>query len=327
MHSRITLLATCLIALTLALASLMLPSPAAAQDQPITLDTLTIDLWPEFDQPSMLVIYGGSVAEAAGPVELTFSLPRDAEFHVAAYIDEMDRLIEIPEREVGENSVTFVSPNGTFRIEFYDPTLDTSRQERQYIYTYPGDYAVSTLNWSVQVPPTAESMTTEPAGALTTGLFDIAYYVAAVTDISQNEPTGILVKYTKHDAALTTDARAQQPEPALEEESNNTAIIALLVVIALAVLGIGAYVVIQTRRMAVAASTPVYRSARRGGKSGRRSKAVAEHGAPVERGAPLMRRTAASTPASLRFCTECGTEAANTDDKYCRKCGAALRQA
>jgi hypothetical protein len=318
MRFRITLLAACLIALALILASLMLPSPAAAQDQPITLDTLTIDLWPEFDQPSMLVIYGGSVAEAAGPVELTFTLPPDADFHVAAYIDEVDRLIEIPEREVSESSVTFVSPNGTFRIEFYDPALDTSAPERQYIYTYPGDYAVSTLNWSVQVPPTAEDMTTEPAGALTTGLFDIAYYVAAVTDISQDEPTGILVTYTKPDAALTTDTREQKPEPAPEEESSNTAIIALLVVIALAVLGIGAYVVMQTRK--ITTSEPVYRSARRGGKSGRRSKAA------TERGAPMERNTAAPDPASQRFCTKCGAQAANTTDKYCRKCGVALRQ-
>src|SRR5688572_24476418 len=198
MHFRSILAAASLLALALIAAP-----PAAAQDQPITLDTLTIDLWPEFDQPSVLVIYSGSVADAAGPTGLTFTLPPGADFHVAAYIDAQDRLIEIPEREVSGDTVTFTTPNGTFRIEFYDSALDMASPEREYIYTYPGDYAVSTLTWSVQVPPTAESMTTEPAGARITGLYDLAYDVARVTDISQDEPVGVLVKYTKPEAALT----------------------------------------------------------------------------------------------------------------------------
>ena len=35
---------------------LIIPFPASAQGQ-ITLDNVTVQLWPEFDQPSMLVIY------------------------------------------------------------------------------------------------------------------------------------------------------------------------------------------------------------------------------------------------------------------------------
>jgi hypothetical protein len=301
MYFRSILAAACLIALALIAAS-----TAAAQDQPITLDTLTIDLWPEFDQPSMLVIYSGSVADAAGPMELTFTLPPDADFHVAAYIDGMDRLIEIPEREVSGDTVTFTTPNGTFRIEFYDPALDTSSPERRYIYTYRGDYAVSTLTWSVQAPPAAENMTTEPAGARTTGLYEMAYYVASVTDISQDEPVGVLVKYTKPDSALTADVLAQQAESVPEEEASSP-LIPLLIVIALAVLGIGAYVVWQTRKLTTAASTAAYRPARRGGRSAK------------------QRSVTGAAPADQRFCTKCGTQAANATDKFCRKCGAALR--
>ena len=60
-------------------ALLTIPLPANAQGQ-VSLDTVTIQLWPEFDQPSMLVILNIQLAPSVSlPSELTFQLPKKVE--------------------------------------------------------------------------------------------------------------------------------------------------------------------------------------------------------------------------------------------------------
>ena len=54
--------------------------PFAAQAQnPIKLSTLQVQLWPEYDQPSMLVIYDFKLPEGVKlPVSVSMSFPKEA---------------------------------------------------------------------------------------------------------------------------------------------------------------------------------------------------------------------------------------------------------
>ena len=57
--------------------SIYIPS-AQAQEAP-RFETLTIDLWPEYDRPSMLVIYKGELSPAVSlPAEVTLRMPVEA---------------------------------------------------------------------------------------------------------------------------------------------------------------------------------------------------------------------------------------------------------
>lgn len=288
----------CLPLIALPLMLIAVPRPAAAQTS-ITLDSLTIQLWPEYDQPSMLVIYEGAASGTGAGQTYTFTMPPGANFHVTAYINETNGLAEVS-REVSGNKVTMISPNGTFHIEFYDPALDTSKPQRSYTYTWPGDYAVDTLRWIVQQPPSALNMNVEPSGGTTQGDFGLANTLVTSGAVGQGETATLKLSYTKNNDTLT-NSLLQEPSqvPAASESTSNnsTLIIAVLVLVGIALIGGGVY--FYTKRSGAADHVPL--------------------------GKQKSQAQTRGSAALKRFCTQCGTQALDATDKFCRNCGAPLK--
>ena len=66
------------LALTIFMGALFSSLPVHAQT-PIKLSSLQVQLWPEYDQPSMLVIYDLKLPDDTRlPISLTLRLPKDA---------------------------------------------------------------------------------------------------------------------------------------------------------------------------------------------------------------------------------------------------------
>ncbi|MEM7033457.1 MAG: hypothetical protein AAF629_28150, partial [Chloroflexota bacterium] len=89
---------------------LSINAPANAQAK-IELERLSIEIWPEFDRPSTLVIYRGSLAESVPlPALVQFHLPKYlSELNAAASFDTENRLINAPyqlEQTANDESVT-----------------------------------------------------------------------------------------------------------------------------------------------------------------------------------------------------------------------------
>lgn len=291
------------------LAVLVAPAAAFAQtDEPpaatVTLDTLRIILWPEFDQPAVLVQYNGAVAGATGEAELRFTLPAGATFHTAAIIDPAsgDLLDAMDVTTVEGNLVTMRSPNGTFHIEFYDPALDVSQEQRAYTYTWPGDYAVNNLTWEVQQPAGAENFAVDAADAVpAVGAFGLNYYSASASNLAAGQQAAFGFNYVKAGSGLTvetlpTQAPATDLEPSgAAEDSSTRGTTNTILIVALAALGVG---------LVGGGAYYYWRTVQGDRRGGRRE----------------------SDGGSGVFCTQCGTEASSRSDKFCRKCGASLRR-
>jgi hypothetical protein len=66
------------------------PSLAAAQTD-ITLTSVNVQLWPEYDQPSMLVIYDFELTpETTLPAKVDIRIPKDANITAVAFQDGSD---------------------------------------------------------------------------------------------------------------------------------------------------------------------------------------------------------------------------------------------
>ena len=64
---------------------LLVALPVAAQTEVTQLDTLTVELWPDYDRPAMLVILTGTLPESAAlPATVTIPLPPEAEINAVA---------------------------------------------------------------------------------------------------------------------------------------------------------------------------------------------------------------------------------------------------
>jgi len=294
---------TRLIPFILVLALILIPVPAAAQTGP-ALAFLDVNLWPEYDQPSMLVIYDFQVAETAElPARVDFHIPAEGRVIAVAAFKNGDFVNAASEGPLvqGEWQVltVVVEENLPYRIEYYQPLTITPPQ-RQFSFLWYGDHAVEAFNLSVQQPVDAVDMTTDPPleGAQETD--GLIYYKTSPLSLKDQEQFSLNLQYNKSTDRLTVPSTEIQPSAPLDSNTNGRAslttylpyIIGALGLI-LVVGGLG-YNYLWKR----AETSPVRRR--------RRTRAEAE-----------------DTDSEV-YCHQCG-QRARPGDRFCRTCGTRLR--
>jgi len=272
------------------------PGRAARAQTETRLANLTIKVWPEFDQPNVLVFYIGQAAGPSGETALAFTLPPGAAINAVAYQGADGNLLSNANYKQTGDLLTVTSPNGSFHIEFYDPALKFDNDARSYQSTWNSPYAVDQLDWYVQQPVGAGALALDPASSEEiVGEYDLFIQRVNAGSVAANSPQTLKVSYSKSDSQLSWDAIQQQAgtqpsasgstPPASGDDAGQ---VTLLIVAAVAAVALGA------------AFTTYYVREVKG-----RSKVA--KAVPPE-----------------RFCAECGTQA-RPADKFCRKCGAKLK--
>lgn len=140
-------------------------STASAQTN-ITLASMQVQLWPEYDQPSMLVITDFKMADGASfPTDLTFHIPLDANLIAVAAYDDAGGLInavfEGPNVDGDYQTFTITMEGSSGRFEYYQP-LTFSGNQRSHIYSWDGAYAVNSFEVRVLEPLDTTALTTVP---------------------------------------------------------------------------------------------------------------------------------------------------------------------
>jgi hypothetical protein len=282
--------------------------PAAAQAQnSVQLEAVIVQLWPEFDRPSMLVIYDLRVsAETRLPTEVTVRIPAGAEL-LAVARDEAGTLVNWP-HNVGEvqgdwQPITFtVSDLASYWVEFYDP-LDLDGVSRAYRYLWPGDYPVGSFVVHLQQPVGASNVQgSPPLGRSSLGPYELLYHSIEPVSLNAGQVFELQVSYEKSSDALSAAGLPVQPGGDLGGMSTPTLPMENVLPWALGLLG--AFLI-------VGGIIYFWQSGRAGSSS------------PRKRHRPARAdRQAASAQI---YCHECGKRA-QPGDRFCRTCGTRLRR-
>ena len=294
------------LSVVLLLAFLLLPTPAGAQGG-LKLESVNIELWSEYDQPSMLVIHEFIVDESVTlPVDVMVRFPEDANLTAVAMVSE-GSLVNIgyegPEIQGGWQSVTLnVQSYAPHRVEYYRP-LSRDNNTREFAFRWYGDYAVDAFNVAVQYPADSTDVVTEPAFASTTPSSDGLHIVgiASPGNLRMGQSYEFKIEYQRESDSVTkpqNSANVQPSEPVGPDTEGRVSIDNLPYVIGgfgLALIGLALFFYWRSTQ------TPERKSRQR-----RRS-----GGEPVEE-------------EQVAYCHECGTRA-NKGDRFCRTCGSRLR--
>ncbi len=142
---------------------LLVPLAGAAQSE-ARITSLRVGLWPEYDQPSLLVIYWGELApETRYPATISLRMPARivAPHVVAAQAVPDGNVVEVSYDAVVVGDwrvVTFETNGPLFQFEYYD-ALDKNGSARSLSYAWAGDYTVESLSVEFQLPPGAQNQT------------------------------------------------------------------------------------------------------------------------------------------------------------------------
>ncbi len=296
--------------LLLLLLLLLAAQPVAAQTEVTQLDTLTVELWPDYDRPAMLVLLTGTLpASATLPATVTIPLPAGAEVNAVARFNDVDVLVTDVEWTQGDGEMTLTTPARSFHVEYYSPYVSTEN-EVTYGFTWTAGLEIAGVAAVVQQPVAATDITIVPAPSGSVTRADgLRYHQIDPRPVAAGEPFMVDVTYTVDTPVLSapsvTPAGTATPA-ATATAATGGGILGdlspwwlLLIPAALALL-VGAWAL-----------------GRRTG-SGRARK-------PRPNRAARPGATRPNGEGAARFCHHCG-QPAQAGDVFCRKCGTRLKQ-
>lgn len=291
--------------LVLLLGLMVYPSAVGAQGE-TKLKSVNVELWPEYDQPSMLVIHEFVVDESTSlPVQVTLRFPKDANLTAVAYFDKslINSEFSGPEEQGNWQTVTLnVQSYAPHRIEYYQP-LTRDGNKREFSFRWFGDYAADEFHVTVQLPADSTNVVTEPALTSTVISDDGLHLVGIVNsnNIKMGQAYQFKLEYEREAETVTNPANGSNVQPSEPVSANTEGRVSIdnlpWIIGGLGLTLIGLALFFYRR----SAQTTEKKSRRR-----HRSSNEAEDGG------------------EQAYCHECGARA-NAGDRFCRTCGSKLR--
>lgn len=213
-------------------------SKAVSQYRVSIIRQLDIDIWPDYDQPSVLVLLTGRLPDKTKlPATVTLPLPESARLNAVARIDSKDDLMkdDIISSNDPPGMITFTTPDLRFRVEFYFPYI-VNDNRHVFDYTWLAPVGINVFRLRVQQPSAAQSFKTDPDTAnILKGNDGLSYHTFASQVVEAWQPVSIRVNYQMTGAKLSKDnlARAKpaaqnmKPQP---QEPNKLPVNQVLVV-------------------------------------------------------------------------------------------------
>ena len=203
-----------------------MPSPSAPQETEAPegaaaetrLRSMNVEIWPEYDDPRVLVIYSGMLEpEVETPRDFAIVVPAGADVHMAGAVDEQGNHIHASFRteDAGEGltriSYELTSPN--FYMEFYYDPFGAD-EERRFEYPLVSLYDVAHLRVSVQEPLRASEFSVSPAAPdVVRDGKGFTYHVLELDGIPAGDARSVTVSYRKPDREPSVGPQPSVPGP------------------------------------------------------------------------------------------------------------------
>ncbi len=276
---------------------IVFPISIVRAEGPLRITSMNVSVWPEYDQPGVLVQYQGQIAgksDKTNPREISFLVPKDAGVGAACAIksDGNHTSETWKESDAGDGfvQVTFKLTEPTFHLEYYFNPLVGS-PDKKIDFVYKAIMPADEIQLDIQHPLKATNFALNPDAPDSHKDSDgFTYHSYTFKQVAAGQKISSSVAYTKTDPkpSVTGQTNSVSAESASQNSPNLNQAIAVGIVIG--AIGIAGFFFLQ-RNVRQPTRTRAVRRDARGEQTG-------------------------------GFCTQCGN-AMEAEDKFCARCGAA----
>ena len=280
--------------------ALGLPSSARAQNA-VTLDSLDVRLWAEYDRSSMLVIYDFIPTQNTTlPASIQLRIPKNANITAVAY-QQGTQLINTdfggPVDDGNWQTITILVKTLTsYHLEYYQ-TIKRDGNNRSFTYRWTGEYPVNNFKVEVQLPDDSTAVKANPMLPFAPSQPFLSGS-ASLSNLAEGKTYQIDLSYARISEAPVAPPSTSEVTAAEQITQNTVGRVTLdnlpYILGAVGILLILLAIYYFWRSNSIQLSRPRKR----------------QQGAKVEK--------------TVVYCHECGTRA-HPEDRFCRTCGSKLR--
>ncbi|GEM_PF-922403 len=328
-------LASLLLLLAFSLASIapggQTRSAMAASPEPTGLSNVQLWVYPEYDDPRLLVMLEGQIAGTKAPATVRFLVPSGAQMFSAGWKDAQGKYAggppnRQPSNVPGWDEISYEARSSTFRVEYYDSSI-IGQDDKKIAYEFRSLYPISDLRIWVQEPLTSSAFSVSPAAQSRSTEEGMVLHQYSYRSLDITKPLSFAIGYTKSDPSPSIqNPSLNSPTSSEPSSSSNPMAIVGIVFAALAAVLVGYALLSKSRSRPMTRQQLRYAAARASNASNRRQPTpVHTNLPPSNQGRGNSRANQpAPPPAPARFCSQCGTER-DGPGNFCTKCGARIK--
>jgi hypothetical protein len=293
-----------LITFLILLVCFVIPVQAHAQAN-IHFSSVSVDIWPEYDQPGVLIIYHIQLAsDTVLPADIALRIPSAAQVNAVAVNDTLKGLITTPYDSTvqGDTATVKLTTNSLqLQVEYYI-SLYKDNSTRRIVYKWEGDNPVDTLDVNFLLPPASDHLKIDPSPLSSApGQGGLTNYLVRAANLEVGQTYTVAIEYQRQTDELSI---ASLPVQAVSTPGTTTpghTSSPLLIPWLLG--GLGALLIVGT--------AAGYLGWRKGSHTGKDSRSASPSSSEAQEEAV--------------YCEECGKRA-QPGDAFCRTCGTRLKQ-
>jgi hypothetical protein len=266
---------------------------AQGENEPSGFDDVHLWIYPEYDDPRLLVMLGGQIVGVQAPATVRFLVPSAAEMYSAGSIDAQGHYSGgPPHREPsaipGWDKISYELTSDTFRVEYYDPII-IGWPDKTISYEFRWLYPISSLHVMVHEPRQSSNFSVSPEGILSSDSQGFTNHTYEYDDLDDEPPISFSITYTRSNTLPSLSIE--------DDESTNPLLIVTAVVGLCVIFGAGLFWVMKSRPKNRAERKQTTRSKSvRGSKGGKHPLRI------------FCSQCGQSLEKSSRFCQYCGTK-------------------
>jgi hypothetical protein len=179
---------------------MLLPFQVGAQGE-VKIGSLQVDIWPEYDQPAVLLIYDITLIPSTTlPTNLAIRIPASAQINAVAVSDPTKGLVNSPyDTSVSGEwaTIKLTATSANVRVEYYTP-LKTKGTARHIQFVWPGDYSVDQAEINFLKPFGSENVSISlPPTNIAPGQDGLTNYQIQTTNLAAGQPLSLTIDYER----------------------------------------------------------------------------------------------------------------------------------